>query len=64
MSTASHLSTPVADRAPRTGLVQPDPFLRLELRRLLRNRRTLIFTLVMPPVVLPDLRHAQRPVRR
>ena len=38
-----------ADRAPRTGLVN-GRFLAIELRRLVRNRRTVIFTLVMPPV--------------
>ena len=38
-----------ADRAPRTGLVN-GRFLSIELRRLLRNRRTVIFTLVMPPI--------------
>jgi ABC-2 type transport system permease protein len=27
------------------------PFVRLELRRLLRNRRTVIFTLIIPPVI-------------
>ena len=36
------------DRAPRTGLLNAR-FLGIELRRLLRNRRTVIFTLVMPP---------------
>ncbi|WP_421734186.1 ABC transporter permease [Cellulomonas sp.] len=36
-------------RAPRAGLVN-GPFLAIELRRLLRNRRTVIFTLIMPPV--------------
>ena len=35
-------------RAPRTGLLN-GRFLTIELRRLLRNRRTVIFTLVMPP---------------
>ena len=34
---------------PRARLLQP-VYLRTELRRLLRNRRTVIFTLVMPPV--------------
>ena len=48
------------DRAPRTGLVN-GPFLAIELRRLLRNRRTVIFTLVMPPVFFLHLRH--RPTR-
>ncbi|WP_028048740.1 ABC transporter permease [Cellulomonas sp. URHD0024] len=38
-----------ADRVPRTGLVN-GRFLAIELRRLVRNRRTVIFTLVMPPV--------------
>ena len=37
------------DRTPRTGLLN-GPFLAIELRRLLRNRRTVIFTLIMPPV--------------
>jgi len=41
--------TTAADRAPRTGLVNRR-FLAIELRRLIRNRRTVIFTLVMPPV--------------
>jgi ABC-2 type transport system permease protein len=36
------------DRTPRTGLIN-GPFLSIELRRLLRNRRTVIFTLIMPP---------------
>ena len=36
------------DRTPRTGLLN-GPFLAIELRRLLRNRRTVIFTLIMPP---------------
>lgn len=36
-------------RAPRAGLLNP-AFLAVELRRLLRNRRTIVFTLVMPPV--------------
>src|SRR6478736_1751805 len=36
------------DRTPRTGLVN-GPFLSIELRRLVRNRRTVIFTLIMPP---------------
>lgn len=36
------------DRAPRTSLVNR-VFLAIELRRLLRNRRTVIFTLIMPP---------------
>ena len=35
-------------RTPRTGLLN-GPFLAIELRRLLRNRRTVIFTLIMPP---------------
>ncbi|WP_426592484.1 ABC transporter permease [Cellulomonas sp. McL0617] len=38
-----------AERAPRTGLVNAR-FLAIEMRRLVRNRRTVIFTLVMPPV--------------
>ncbi|GIG19912.1 ABC transporter [Cellulomonas chitinilytica] len=37
-----------ASRAPRAGLLNL-PFLAIELRRLLRNRRTMIFTLIMPP---------------
>jgi len=51
MSTVTTTTSPVvtdASRAPRTGLVNL-PFLAIELRRLLRNRRTLIFTLIMPP---------------
>ena len=35
--------------APRLGGFSPT-YLRLEVRRLLRNRRTMVFTLVMPPV--------------
>ena len=35
-------------------------FLRLEIRRMLRNRRTVVFTLIMPPVVLPALRRTER----
>jgi len=35
-------------RAPRAGLINP-AFLAVELRRLLRNRRTIVFTLIMPP---------------
>lgn len=42
------VDAPTTTRAPRTGLVNV-PFLAIELRRLLRNRRTVIFTLVMPP---------------
>jgi len=50
VSTAA-VSAPVvtdASRAPRTGLLNL-PFLAIELRRLLRNRRSMIFTLIMPP---------------
>jgi ABC-2 type transport system permease protein len=39
----------VADRTPRRGLVSLT-YLQVELRRLVRNRRTVIFSLVMPPV--------------
>ena len=43
-------TTPVAvDRTPRRGLVNLS-YIRIELRRLARNRRTVIFALVMPPV--------------
>jgi hypothetical protein len=35
-------------RVPPLGGFSPS-FLRLEIRRLLRNRRTMFFTLVMPP---------------
>lgn len=46
-------TVPTARTAPRTlppaGLLNP-AFLAVELRRLLRNRRTIIFTLVMPPL--------------
>jgi len=45
-ATATITST---DRVPRTGLLNRR-FLAIELRRLVRNRRTVIFTLVMPPV--------------
>ncbi|CAL8978904.1 hypothetical protein CELL_03006 [Cellulomonas sp. T2.31MG-18] len=41
--------TTAPDRTPRTGLLN-GRFLAVELRRLLRNRRTVIFTLVMPPM--------------
>jgi ABC-2 type transport system permease protein len=41
------MSTTVPD-APR-GLVNP-VYLKLDVRRVLRNRRTLVFTLVMPVV--------------
>jgi ABC-2 type transport system permease protein len=44
MSTA----TLTDDRAPRSGF--NPTYLRLEMRRLLRNRRTVIFTLIMPAV--------------
>ena len=50
-----------ARRVPPLGGFNPT-LLRLELRRLLRNRRTMIFTVVMPVGVLPDLR-PERPVR-
>jgi ABC-2 type transport system permease protein len=43
------VDAPTATRTPRTALLN-GPFLAIELRRLLRNRRTVIFTLVMPPV--------------
>lgn len=50
VTTTPTASTTPADapRAPRTGLLNL-PFLAIELRRLLRNRRTVIFTLIMPP---------------
>src|SRR3954468_6177091 len=48
-ATSTTASARTSDRTPRTGLVN-GPFLAIELRRLLRNRRTVIFTLVMPPV--------------
>src|SRR6478736_6291497 len=50
MSAAAATVTAVTtkDRTPRTGLVN-GPFLAIELRRLVRNRRTVIFTLIMPP---------------
>jgi ABC-2 type transport system permease protein len=50
MSAAAATVTTVRtqDRTPRTGLLN-GPFLAIELRRLVRNRRTLIFTLIMPP---------------
>jgi ABC-2 type transport system permease protein len=40
------------DRTPRGRGGFSTTFLRLEVRRLLRNRRTVFFTLVMPPVFL------------
>ena len=44
------MTAPVLDRrVPPLGGFSPT-FLRLEVRRLLRNRRTMIFTLVMPPL--------------
>ena len=39
---------PTARRVPPLRRLQPHPA-RLELKRMLRNRRTMIFTLVMPP---------------
>src|SRR3954469_16193041 len=48
-ATSTTASARTSDRTPRTGLVN-GPFLAIELRRLLRNRRTVIFTLIMPPV--------------
>jgi ABC-2 type transport system permease protein len=42
------VDAPTATRTPRTALLN-GPFLAIELRRLLRNRRTVIFTLIMPP---------------
>jgi ABC-2 type transport system permease protein len=47
-ATATVSTVATKDRTPRTGLVN-GPFLAIELRRLLRNRRTVIFTLIMPP---------------
>lgn len=47
--TTTATTTPAVRTAPRSGLWQP-VYLRTELRRLARNRRTVIFTLVMPPV--------------
>lgn len=50
MSTlAPTTKAPVVDRAPRAGLVNL-AYLRIEMRRLVRNRRTVIFALIMPPV--------------
>jgi ABC-2 type transport system permease protein len=46
MTTLVH--TPTISREPRAGLVNGS-FIAIELRRLLRNRRTVIFTLIMPP---------------
>ncbi|GAA4359388.1 ABC transporter permease [Angustibacter luteus] len=48
MSTVSATSTLADERTPRVGYSLT--FLRLELRRLVRNRRTVIFTLLMPAV--------------
>jgi ABC-2 type transport system permease protein len=47
--TTTTIDRPGARRVPRLGGFNAT-LLRLELRRLLRNRRTVIFTLVMPPV--------------
>jgi ABC-2 type transport system permease protein len=48
-ATAATASVAAADRrVPPLGGFSPT-FLRLEIRRLLRNRRTMVFTLVMPP---------------
>jgi len=44
----SAVTVPITAAAPRRGLNLT--YLKVELRRLLRNRRTVIFTLVMPPV--------------
>ncbi len=49
MSTATLDRPTTAAARPRARLVQPT-YLRVELRRMLRNKRTVIFTLVMPPV--------------
>lgn len=50
MSTiASTTPATAVDRTPRRGLVNLS-YLRIELRRLVRNRRTVIFALIMPPV--------------
>jgi len=44
----SAVAVPITATRPRRGLNLT--YLKVELRRLLRNRRTVIFTLVMPPV--------------
>src|SRR4051794_9656342 len=46
MSTVTSADDRADSRAPRGGF--NPTYLRLEMRRLLRNRRTVIFTLVMP----------------
>ncbi|MFY2788511.1 ABC transporter permease [Rhodococcus sp. MALMAid1271] len=48
-TTTTQLTTRTGGRAVAWGGFSPT-FLRLEIRRLFRNKRTLIFTLVMPPV--------------
>ena len=54
MSATTSPAAPIR-RSPRSPTAVPPlggfnlPYVRLEIRRLLRNRRTLIFTLVMPP---------------
>ena len=64
-ATDRHATRPRRPRPP-LGRVQPRPSCGLELRRMLRNRRTVIFTLVMPPVffLLFGTAPATRPSRR
>jgi ABC-2 type transport system permease protein len=52
MSTVVPTSAPAASTAgvPTVGRGMSATYLRLEIRRFVRNRRTLIFSLVMPPV--------------
>jgi len=58
MTSSTPVTTPVTMSAPRTAMPRRRPalggfnptFLGLEVRRLLRNRRTFIFTLIMPVV--------------
>ena len=52
---------PARRGASRRWAASRSTFLRLEIRRLLRNRRTLIFTLIMPPLFFLHLRHRARP---
>ena len=57
---------PTARRVPPLGGFNLT-LLGIELRRMLRNRRTIIFTLILPAALLPDLRRpataAARPRR-
>lgn len=48
--TSTTASTPTGSAAPARPRLLNLPFLAIELRRLSRNRRTLLFSLVLPPV--------------